>query len=72
MKKDGTKYLALIQYPNDKEEWMVVHWGKPAGFFDPAQKSGWINGVIPPKIKNIIKYYELSDVLETMENNEDE
>lgn len=72
MRKDGTKYLALIQYPTGKQEWMVIHWGKPPAFFDPTQKTGWISGMIPPKIKNIIKYYELSNVLNIVESNEDE
>ena len=72
MKKDGTKYLALIQFPNGKEEWMIIHWGKPPAFFDVHQKTQWVSGMIPPKIKQILKYYELSDVIEIMENNEDE
>ena len=75
MRKDGTKYLALVEFPKgsiDREpEWMVLHWGRPPAFFDLHGRETWVNGFLPPKIKKILKYYELSNVINKMENNDE-
>lgn len=68
MKKDGTRYLAQIQYPNGKTEWMVLHWGRPPAILGDNTKGQWLNGFMPPKIKEILKFYELEAVLAKVDN----
>ncbi len=67
MKKDGTEYLALIEHPKNTQVWCIIRWGKPAAFSDPHQKRAWVSNYFALKIKSIIRYYELSDVLELLD-----
>ena len=63
MKKDGTEYLALVRFENDTEEWVILKWGKPAGLSDERGKEAWCARGFALKIKKIISYALLSDVV---------
>lgn len=71
MKKDGTKYLALIKSPNGRESWNVISWTKPCAFSDPYMKEWWVSGFFALKIDKILIAYELNpllDIAKTLEN----
>ena len=43
MKKDGTRYLALVKFRTGEVHWEIVHWGTPVGLSDGRGTKGWVN-----------------------------
>lgn len=78
MKKDGTRYLALLRvkmteiddiekYGDTKyvERWEIIHWGKPSGISDPFREPCWCNQTLfGMKFEEVLKHANLNDVLE--------
>lgn len=67
MKKDGTLYLALVKYENNTEEWTLISWRKPAALSDVSQREGWVQGGFRLKIKKIIQFFKLDDVIRKLQ-----
>jgi hypothetical protein len=63
MKKDGTEYLALVQFRNNTQEWCVVKWGEPCGLSDPSGANGWISGMFKLREPKFLEYYELQNAV---------
>jgi hypothetical protein len=60
MKKDGTRYLCLIETNDGKLDWDVIHWGTPIGFSDYYGTKGWLNRIgFSLKIKSIKSFKSL-------------
>ncbi len=63
MKKDGTKYLALVQYENGNTDWHIIVWQRPAMLSGPEGKPRWCSSIgLGLKIDKIIKARELSEL----------
>ena len=78
IKKDGTLYLALIQHPDrltleGKKSglitWNIMRWGYPAMI--SGAKNTWVDGSgLGIKVKKILEIYELSEVLNKIQDNQ--
>ena len=69
LKKDGTKYLALVEFNNKETDWMVVHWGTAVGLSDPSDTPGWISNLFKLRDPKFIKCYELDALVRSLEDN---
>lgn len=64
MKKDGTKYLALVRFRNNKEEWCVVYWGTSCGL--SGHQPGWISRMFKLRDPKFLEYYELEHSIKVL------
>ena len=68
MKKDGTRYLALIKWPT-QTHWEIIHWGTPIGLSNPHNTQGWINQIgfqIRTDNSEILEHHELEQTIQTI------
>lgn len=63
LKKDGTKYLALVEFNNKEIDWMVVQWGTAAGLSDPFGVPGWISNQFKLRDPTFLECYELDKLV---------
>ena len=62
MKQDGTKYLALVEFTNGEQEWMVVNWGVAARRSDMHRDPEWVSHELRLRNPKFLKYIELDTV----------
>lgn len=71
MLQDGRKYLALVKFQNNEQEWMVVNWGEAVGLSDPFGIPGWISNLFKLRDPEFIEFFELDDVINLARNQRD-
>lgn len=72
MLKDGTKYLALVKFTNNHQQWMIVHWGKACGFSDPHGTLDWTSNEFHLRDPEFVEFFELNHVINLAQKDKNE
>jgi hypothetical protein len=69
MRKDGTMYLAKIQFQNNQVDWDIISWDEPVGLSCDSSNKKWVNRAgFALKIKTVLEFYIFDEVLEKLRN----
>jgi hypothetical protein len=72
LKKDGTEYLALVEFANGKKEWVVMSWGEPCGLSNASGTPGWISGMFKLRNPEFLEVYPLQEILSKLRGESNE
>ena len=68
MQKDGTAYLALVEYESGKTSWEIVRWGQGA-MLPTTSATGWVTpSGLKVRISRIVKAVALDTAVACVED----